>query len=196
MSEHDHSTEHHEFKEAIERQNKILAAISRCCDVSPAKHDSRLDRATAVHSLHTKLVAAGISFRLSDRGWTVAEKNGTTVGLQELVQDLLLTDPELRDAASVQSAVTAGYLQVQAKSDLGTAAEKTAYIGKMGYAAFAALPLKREAQIDLNPATMTCRDWNRLSVSQKVQLQSAINRAANGNLRVAEKMLGEIIRRA
>jgi hypothetical protein len=195
MSEHDHSTDHHEFRAELERSNRILAAISRCCDVSPAKHDSRLDRATAVNSILTKLKASGIDFQLSDRGWVIAEKHGTTVGLQELVENILLTDPDLRDAASVQAAVSSGGLEVKAKSDLATRAEKAAWISRHSLREWEALPLNRETALDLNPATMTAADVARLSVRQKTELHAILLTAHNGNLREAEKAYGEILRR-
>jgi hypothetical protein len=95
----------------------------------------------------------------------------------------------------VQAAVSSGGLEVKAKSDLATRAEKAAWISRHSLREWEALPLNRETALDLNPATMTAADVARLSVRQKTELHAILLTAHNGNLREAEKAYGEILRR-
>ncbi|MGA2203422.1 MAG: hypothetical protein ABSD89_11395 [Halobacteriota archaeon] len=193
MSDHEHSNEHHEFTQEAQNQQRLLTAVSRCCDTSPVKHVG--ERAPAVYAIIAALRASGHSFRFTDRGWVILCKGDATADLQKAVENVLLTDPAIGDRDSVAEQVRAGTIDIGSKSDLKTAKEKSDFITRFGLDAWARLPQQRESAADTNPATMTKSDYARLSVQQRIQLQAQLNSAANGNLREAERLLGQILHR-
>lgn len=161
----DHSDQHQDFQQDAIRTQKILTGVSRTLDTAKVKHQG--DRATAVYSIIAKLKADGVEFRVSDRNWIIPEKNGQPQNLQALVDNLLLNDETIGDPASVQAAVATGELTIEAKSDLTTAAQKVAFINKFGSDAWAKLPTNRVGPINMDPLTMTAKDWKKLTVQQK-----------------------------
>lgn len=189
------SEEHDSFQQEAVRNQKLLTGLSRCLEQARVKHSGT--REQAVYAVKTALEADGITFVIGDRNWVKAmDRTGASTNLQERV-DRLLLDPSLHigDMASIQSAVADGQLDIKAKSDLSTAAQKSAAIAKYGFSWWNALPAQREAVIDMNPATMTAKDYGRLSVKQRLELQHAIHEQQGGNLRAAEKVLGGILQR-
>jgi hypothetical protein len=188
-----HTEEHHEFTIEAQRQQHLLTAVSRCCNTSPIKHVG--ERAPAVHAIIAALRAQGYEFRFTDRFWVILEKQGVTANLQTAVEQVLLTDPSIGDRESVAEQVRAGAIDIGAKSDLKTVKEKTDFIEKHGIDAWSRLPAKRENALDMNPATMGRKDWNRLTVEQKVAIQKSVLQANAGNLRITEVVLGEILKR-
>ena len=179
----EHTDEHQDFTQDAIRTQKILTGVSRTLDTAKIKHQG--DRATAVHAIIARLRADGVEFRVSDRNWVIPEKNGQPINLQLVVDQILLTDSSIGDPASVQAVVATGDLTVESRSDLTTAAQKVAYINKHGYAAWAALPMQRRGAVNLDPATMTKDDYNRMNVKQKIAFQRTID----------ERQLGQILSR-
>ena len=181
----ENTEEHQTFVNENVRQQKTLSAISRCLETAKVLHQG--DRATAVHAVIAKLQADNITFRVSDRNWVVPEKNGQPINLQAAVDQILLTDNTIGDSASIQAVVAAGELTIEARSDLKTVAQKVAYVARFGDAAWAKLPQVRIPAVDMNPVTMGRKDYNRLTVLQKIQFQKRDD--------VSEQVLGQILRR-
>jgi hypothetical protein len=179
----DHTDEHQDFKQEAIRTQKILTGVSRTLDTAKVRYQG--DRAIAVQAIIEKLKADGVEFRVSDRNWVIPEKNGQPINLQLVVDQILLTDPSIGDPASVQAAVAAGDLTVECRSDLTSPAQKVAFINKHGYPAWAALPIHRSGPINMDPATMTKADYNRMNVKQKIAFQKTID----------EQQLGQILSR-
>jgi hypothetical protein len=161
-----HTNEHQEFTQEAIRSQKILTGVSRTLDTAKVKHQG--DRATAVHAIIAKLKADGIEFRVSDRNWIVPERNGQPINLQATVDHILLTDPSIGDRASVEANVAAGELTIEARSDLKTVAEKTSFINRFGYEKWSKLPINRVPPVNMDPLTMTNKDWNTLTVQQRI----------------------------
>ncbi len=174
----EHSQEHQTFVQEESRRVKIESAISRTLDTSKLKHQD--DRATAVRAIVSKLEASGASFKISDRNWLVATRDSQTLNLQKEVDHILTTDDRIGDPASVQAAVAAGDLTVECRSDLTTTAQKAAFIAKHSYSAWAALPIHRSGPINMDPATMTRADYNRMNVKQKIAFQKTIDETTLG----------------
>jgi hypothetical protein len=181
----EYSAEHASFVEETNRTARIEAGVSRILENSAVKHQD--DRATAVREIISKLQASGVTFRVADRGFVVPEKNGQPQNLQSLVENLLLTDRTIGDPASIQQAVANGQLEVQAKSDLSNASQKSAWLNKHSLAEWERLPLNRQGEINMDPHTMGRSDWNRLTTSQKVQLQKRED--------FTEQVFGQILKR-
>jgi hypothetical protein len=178
-----HSAEHETFVQEENRRVKIESAISRTLETSKINHQD--DRATAVRAIVAKLEASGTSFKISDRNWLVASRGSKILNLQEEVDRILMADPRIGDPASVQAAVAAGDLTVECRSDLTTASQKIAFINKHGYPAWAALPIGRTESPNMDPATMTKLDYNKMNVKQKIAFQKTID----------EEQLGQILNR-
>jgi len=180
-----HAEEHDQFTQEAIRNQKILTGISRTLEAAKVKHQG--DRAAAVYAVRDILEKDGVLFSVGDRGWIKAEKNGQSINLQAKVDEILLTNRNIGDPKSVQAVVESGALEVEAKSDLVTAAQKAAFITKHGLAKWQALPLHREVTINMDPQSMTCRDYNRLSIRQRIELQKRDD--------ITEQVLGQILRR-
>ncbi|MGC2477632.1 MAG: hypothetical protein WA485_25060 [Candidatus Sulfotelmatobacter sp.] len=174
----EHSQEHQTFVQEESRRVKIESAISRTLDTSKLKHQD--DRATAVRAIISKLEASGASFKISDRNWLVATRGSQTLNLQNEVDHILTTDDRIGDPASVQAAVSAGDLTVECRSDLTTPAQKCAFINKHGYPAWEKLPTHRSGPTNMDPATMTKADYNKMSVKQKIAFQKTIDEPTLG----------------
>jgi hypothetical protein len=180
-----HTEEHDQFTQEAIRNQKILTGISRALEAAKVKHQG--DRAAAVSAVRDVLEKDGVVFSVGDRGWIKAEKAGQSFNLQAKVDEILLTNRNIGDPASVQSVVESGALEVEAKSDLVTAAQKAAFITKHGLAKWLALPLHRETTIDMNPLTMSAKDYGRLTVRQRIDFQKLPA--------MTEQMLGQILKR-
>lgn len=164
----EHSEEHQEFVQEAIRTQKIESAISRTLESSKLRHQG--ERADAVRAIMKKLSAVpGTEFRISDRNWLVASRDGQPLNLQNEVDQILLMDRSIGDPASVQQAVAAGELDVEARSDLSTAAQKVAFVAKYGYDKWAALPQHRTAKVE-NYDTMTAAQLKSLPLSVKCKL--------------------------
>jgi len=165
----DHSEEHQSFILETNRTAKIEGAISRTLDTSKIKHQG--ERADAVRAVINKLTASGTEFRVSDRNWLVASRDGQPLNLQHEVDNILLLDREIGDQASVRAAVAAGELQVEARSDLATNAQRSAYIAKFGYDSWAKLPLQRTLKVTPEMFdTLTASQLKSLPLSMKAKL--------------------------
>jgi hypothetical protein len=177
----EHSQEHQTFIQEEGRRVKIEGAISRTLDTSKIKHQG--ERADAVRAIIKKLQAIpGTEFRVSDRNWLIALRNGQALNLQNEVDNILLLNRTIGDPASVQAAVVAGELDVEARSDLSTAAQKASWIAKHGYSAWAALPTHRLGPTNMDPATMTKADYNKMSVKQRIAFQKTIDETTLGTI--------------
>jgi len=165
-----HSSEHETFVVEENRRVKIEGAISRTLDASKIKHQG--ERADAVRAIVNKLQEVpGTELRVSDRNWLVATRNGHPLNLQGEVDNILLTDRSIGDATSVQAAVAAGELDVRAKSDLSTAAQKSAFLAKFGYSAWARLPQHRQVEVTEDMFdTLTAAQLKNLPLKMKVKL--------------------------
>jgi hypothetical protein len=102
------------------------------------------------------------------------------IQLQAAVDDLLLTDPSIGDRASVAEQVKAGNLSVEAKSDLTTSAEKSAWIAANSVAAWERLPLKRNASKEPPSKAMTRDQYMDMSVSQRIEFQKTLTESELG----------------
>jgi hypothetical protein len=187
MSElsNEQSQTHQDFVQEANREQRILSSISRTLESAKVKHQG--ERGPAVHAVIARLKADGIDFKVSDRNFVVASKGGEPISLQAAVDSILLTDRTIGDPASVQAAVASGELTVEAKSDLSTPSQKSAWLSKHSLAEWEKLPMHRQGPVDMNPTTMALKDWHRLTVSQKVQFQKRAD--------VDEQVMGQILHR-
>src|SRR5271169_2759646 len=122
----ENTEEHQTFVAENIRTQKTLTGISRVLEAAKVRHIG--DRASAVHAVIAKLQADGVSFRVSDRNYIVAERGGQPINLQAAVDQILLTDPNIGDRDSVAEQVRAGALSIECRSDLQTAKEKSDFI--------------------------------------------------------------------
>jgi hypothetical protein len=181
----ENTEEHQTFVAENIRQQKTLSGISRCLETAKVRHLG--ERATAVHAVISALQSKGISFQVSDRNYIKAERAGQPINLQAAIDELLLNDPNIGDRASVAEQVQAGALTVESRSDLRTSKEKSDFIQKFGYDAWAKLPSVRVGPIDTNPITMGRADYNRLNTAQRIEFQKRAD--------VTEEILGQILKR-
>lgn len=172
----------HTFAEEQNRLGRIHTAISRVLDASPIKHTG--DRASTVLAI-TEQLGSTHNLHVTDRGWLVCEdRAGKVVDLQQAVEDVLMADRRLVDAASVAEAVRSGKIDIGSKDDLRTVQQKSAFISKFGLGAFTKLPQHRIAHVPLS-REMTASDYHSLSRTQKIELMNIIT----------EQELGQILRR-
>ncbi len=177
-----HSEEHHSFVDEQNRLGRIQAAISRVLDASPIKHTG--NRASTVIAI-TRQLQSTHTLHVADRGWVVCEdRAGRPVSLQQAVEETLMGDRFLVDAASVTDAVREGKIDIGCKDDLRTAQQKSAFISTFGLDTFTKLPQRRTAQLTLS-SEMTAAEDHSLSCAQKIELMNT----------VTEQQLGAILRR-
>ena len=176
----ENTPEHQEYVAENIRNQKILTGLSRTLETAKVKHVG--ERADAVHAVRAKLEASGITFRVSDRNWIVPERGGAALNLQAEVDAILLSDPAIGDPASVQAVVASGDLQVEARSDLNTPQQKSAFIAKHGYDAWVRLPAQRSGPVNTDKATMTCGDYMKLSIAQRIALQKSLTEPELGSI--------------
>jgi hypothetical protein len=181
----ENTEEHQSFVAENIRTQKTLSGISRCLESAKVRHVG--ERGTAVLAVIAALQAKGVTFQVSDRNYIKAERAGQAINLQAAIDEILLNDPNIGDRASVAEQVQAGALTVESRSDLRTSKEKSDFIQKFGYDAWAKLPTVRVAPVSTDPLVMGRTDYFRLSVSQRIAFQKRPD--------VTEEILGQILKR-
>jgi hypothetical protein len=173
-----HTEEHQSFQDEAKRETALLVGISRAIEASPVKHQGT--REEAVRAILSKLNASH-TLRISDRGWlTVIDRSGNPADFAKLVTDAMLLDRNIGDPVSIAAAVKAGTVELGAKDELSTPAQKVAFISKFGGEAWAKLPTHRSGPTNMDPATMTKADYNKMSVKQKIAFQKTIDETTLG----------------
>jgi hypothetical protein len=172
------NTDHQSFQDEAKRETSLLVAISRAIEASPVKHQGT--REETVRAILSKLQASH-TLRVGDRGWVAAfTRDGQPADFGKMVTDSMLLDKNIGDPSSIADAVKAGTIELGAKDELTTPAQKVEFIKKFGGEAWEKLPTHRSGPTNMDPATMTKADYNKMSVTQKIAFQKTIDETTLG----------------